>query len=528
MRKILICVFLFSSLLTMGQEFKGEKKIKIVSDFKTKLYKGKKIQLNPKIIDTVSIKPHFNYNLNVRNKLFKFNLLAGEYPKYEYSKDVVNRNFYGNLSFGNYLNLVCDLAYNNHSTKTINWGALFHSHNASGKLELNSVDRDFSFLNQIFNAYFIKNDDDKTIKANIFYTRDSYKYYGGKVYKDLDPFKNNLFSLDFMYAGRISENGIMNTKVDYNLFDYEFTKETVFKINLKNSLDFKWDDLAFNLETNLSYLNSKKLSSYSNISMEPQLRYNAGVFHANLGFGINKFLGDRDNFNIYPKSMVAIDLLDDQFTVFAEIDGGVFNNSYLDIYKINPYLQLSQDKLTVRKYDASFGARGNIDNIFWYKTGVNFKKVDNFLSLYSKENYFSERYSKQDIMTLFLKIGCKWNKNLDMKGDFKFYSYSDEKITNIPSFESMINISYKVGKKWNFNSDIIILGERKVVKTIKPLFVTDNKPLILDLNIGANYKLNKHFNMYLNVENLLNKSYQRWNNYPVMGIKAIIGLTCSF
>ena len=82
MRKILICVFLFSSLLTMGQEFKGEKKIKIVSDFKTKLYKGKKIQLNPKIIDTVSIKPHFNYNLNVRNKLFKFNLLAGEYPKY--------------------------------------------------------------------------------------------------------------------------------------------------------------------------------------------------------------------------------------------------------------------------------------------------------------------------------------------------------------------------------------------------------------------------------------------------------------
>jgi hypothetical protein len=226
--------------------------------------------------------------------------------------------------------------------------------------------------------------------------------------------------------------------------------------------------------------------------------------------------------------MVAIDLLDDQFTVFAEIDGGVFNNSYLDIYKINPYLQLSQDKLTVRKYDASFGARGNIDNIFWYKTGVNFKKVDNFLSLYSIENYFSERYSKQDIMTLFLKIGCKWNKNLDMKGDFKFYSYSDEKITNIPSFESMINISYKVGKKWNFNSDIIILGERKVAKTIKPLFVTDNKPLILDLNIGANYKLNKHFNMYLNVENLLNKSYQRWNNYPVMGIKAIIGLTCSF
>jgi hypothetical protein len=50
----------------------------------------------------------------------------------------------------------------------------------------------------------------------------------------------------------------------------------------------------------------------------------------------------------------------------------------------------------------------------------------------------------------------------------------------------------------------------------------------IDVNIGANYFINKKWNMYLDVNNLFNNSYKRWYGYENFGINIQFGLIRMF
>jgi hypothetical protein len=45
-----------------------------------------------------------------------------------------------------------------------------------------------------------------------------------------------------------------------------------------------------------------------------------------------------------------------------------------------------------------------------------------------------------------------------------------------------------------------------------------------DLSIGAEYSINKRFSAWMDVNNIFNNKYQRWNNYPVYGFNVLGGL----
>ena len=49
-----------------------------------------------------------------------------------------------------------------------------------------------------------------------------------------------------------------------------------------------------------------------------------------------------------------------------------------------------------------------------------------------------------------------------------------------------------------------------------------------DLSAGAEFKINKRFSAWLDVNNILNNKYQRWHNYEVYGLNLVGGLKVSF
>ena len=49
-----------------------------------------------------------------------------------------------------------------------------------------------------------------------------------------------------------------------------------------------------------------------------------------------------------------------------------------------------------------------------------------------------------------------------------------------------------------------------------------------DLSAGAEFKLNKQFSVWLDFDNLLNSTYERWNQYPVYGFQVIGGVIVHF
>ena len=49
-----------------------------------------------------------------------------------------------------------------------------------------------------------------------------------------------------------------------------------------------------------------------------------------------------------------------------------------------------------------------------------------------------------------------------------------------------------------------------------------------DLSAGVEFKINKSFSAWLDVNNLLNNKYERWHNYPVNGLSVLGGLKLNF
>jgi outer membrane receptor for ferrienterochelin and colicin len=49
-----------------------------------------------------------------------------------------------------------------------------------------------------------------------------------------------------------------------------------------------------------------------------------------------------------------------------------------------------------------------------------------------------------------------------------------------------------------------------------------------DLNAGAEFRITKNFNLWVQLNNLLNDEYQRWNQYKVFGFSILGGITYSF
>jgi hypothetical protein len=49
-----------------------------------------------------------------------------------------------------------------------------------------------------------------------------------------------------------------------------------------------------------------------------------------------------------------------------------------------------------------------------------------------------------------------------------------------------------------------------------------------DLNAGAEFRITKNFNLWIQMNNIFNNKYERWNQYQVFGFNILGGITYSF
>ena len=50
----------------------------------------------------------------------------------------------------------------------------------------------------------------------------------------------------------------------------------------------------------------------------------------------------------------------------------------------------------------------------------------------------------------------------------------------------------------------------------------------IDLNAGLEFRITKNINLWTQFNNITNKQYQRWNQYPVYGFNLLGGIVFSF
>jgi len=57
---------------------------------------------------------------------------------------------------------------------------------------------------------------------------------------------------------------------------------------------------------------------------------------------------------------------------------------------------------------------------------------------------------------------------------------------------------------------------------------SDHLKSVFDMNAGLEFRITKNLNLWSQFNNLFNKEYQRWNQYPVYGFNFVAGVVFSF
>ncbi len=104
---------------------------------------------------------------------------------------------------------------------------------------------------------------------------------------------------------------------------------------------------------------------------------------------------------------------------------------------------------------------------------------------------------------------------------------------NLPAIKLNAKADFNITEKWYAGANVFYVGERKDQKLNTDLVnVTVPSPITLDssfdLNAHVGFKYNDRLTAFLRANNITNKSYQKWLDYPVQGFQVVLGANYKF
>jgi outer membrane cobalamin receptor len=101
------------------------------------------------------------------------------------------------------------------------------------------------------------------------------------------------------------------------------------------------------------------------------------------------------------------------------------------------------------------------------------------------------------------------------------YGYTWEDAKRIP-YQPMHTVGASLDLSWGTGS-VTLSGHYESLRYYSPTNLIELAPYLL-LNINAAQQLGKYFRAHLALRNLLNRSYESYNRYPMPGLNLTAGL----
>ena len=228
--------------------------------------------------------------------------------------------------------------------------------------------------------------------------------------------------------------------------------------------------------------------------------------------------------------------------VFVGADGGLEQNTYANFSEINPFVSPTLSIAPSNNmFDAFAGFNTKlVDNMF-FSTQVNYASTENYAlfaknpsasitqdtEAYENGNSLGVVYDDIDVISFSGEINYEL-EDLDLGLFAKYSSYSTDiqpEAWNLPNIELKAFGHYNFTDKWRFGGSLFFVGERNAFKSNEEVKTLKS---FVDLNLSAEYAINKRLSAFVNGNNLLGNSYERWQNFDVQGIQVMGGLIYQF
>ncbi|MEO7801684.1 MAG: hypothetical protein ABIR81_06780 [Ginsengibacter sp.] len=512
--------------------------IDITSTYKPVLRNAVKINLSASPLAADTNRPRLAYNIPSQQLFFSYQPIS--LKPLSLAQDTAlqlgGRNFV-KAGFGNFSTpyVGAGLSFGDGKQGFIN---LYGNYTSSkGKIEY----QDFSQVKlKATGSYFNKGNE---AYGNVGIYQDQYYLYG------FDHALHNYTkdSLSRKYQDIALQAGFRNTDVNKLGINYNpnarvhvFTRANFVTENnliIEAPVEKKFgEDVAFKItaRAELTNLTDKKGSidtKFNNnlVQLAPELVYYSDRFTIHGGVTPS---WDNGQLSVLPNIYGEAQLQDNVFLIQAGWIGRYTNNTFRKLSGENPYMQDPTFLLNTKETEFYGGVKATLGAHFSFNAKSSFIKYNNiplFINdpLYAKSFYISNE-SKMSNLHVHGDLSYISQDKFTLSAALDLNTYTGLK-DNAKAWHK-VPIQLTGSARWNAFKQVILKADLLGFGRV-PALLADGSNIRLkgfDVSAGAEFKVTKRFSAWLDINNILNRKYSRWNNYPVYGLNAIGGVVVHF
>jgi hypothetical protein len=569
-RFLYILVLLLLSLPVLSQEKEKKRlpseEINVVKPFSPTVSKAVKIPIEP---DTDSIDldldKEIDYSINSIPVASTFTPAKG---KAKSLKRVPKERFYQNFisaGYGNYSTPIIEMFAHSNTSNYNDFGGFFKLHSSGGGIR--GVVLDDSFTDAKIDLFYKQSERYFEWKAEAGFNHLSSNWYG---LSDEIPYTEQVISSidekqsynDIHLQGDIEfyDALLHKGKFDFHqFFDAADSRESF--ADLEGIIDFPVRDELIYTEIDLTFLSGRFKNdflqteelkyTYFNLGLSPNFELLREDLTLNIGLRLYYSMTDSSDgskFYAYPNITASYNISEESFIAYAGVVGDLQQNTYRDFVGLNPFVSPT---LYIERTNQQFNAYAGIKGLLNSKIRFNLRAgyisendkplfklnpslTDGSIEVdkgYQAANSFQVVYDDVNTINFHAELIFDLFKEFQFGGDVDFNSYSlenEEHAWNLPLVTAALLAKYK-RKKWSAGADLFFSSDRKDELAIIPSTTQRiTNSAYLDLNLNGQYHINDKFDVFLNLNNILNQNYQEFTNFRVQGFQLFAGVKYKF
>ena len=303
--------------------------------------------------------------------------------------------------------------------------------------------------------------------------------------------------------------------------------------SLKNDLKLHAD---FNFSYNQYSLVNSNSSNNTIFQIDPSLELNKSQYRLNIGVRPTIANGD---FALYPKIELTKKLKDTNYVLDAGWNTSIISNQLIQLIGQNHWISAPSSMPISSKEIKYFNVQVSVSKRLNY--GFNMSLND-----YRELPFFNQSKQLNNPVQEGLKFDVLFEKRavaIELVGNLR-YQFSDKLLWKNNFKYIQFNLIRENTQAWGilpfeFNSQLNWVFNKKLLLDASGQFWTGSKTSAglgnayqlnntFVLNAGMQYTISDHWTFWGKGENLLDQQYQRWANYPSLGVQIVAGIQYKF
>ena len=522
-----------------------EKEVSIISAFKPQLKNLAKLNFTKatnKIDTSTTI---LNYEVPTQNLSFQYrpiSLIPRSYKEKETAFPVNTTNL--KVGFGNYNNQFFEATYNAVDENK-------HSHAFEASFETSNGIQYLQQFNHKNFAYIgnLQLNENYAIQTEAFF-QNTQRYRFGLVPDNsslsltdyAQPFTH--FGTSIKWVNENSKNSLLNKlfnpTIKFENFKGLASTNNIW-VEMFNPMSFKLKGTGkLNLDFSYNYnkYTHTKLAKQSNSIFVIQPSIELNKWNASIKVGVNPSFTTQE-FALFPVVHFSKKLNDTNYLLVANWQTILTNNNYASLSMVNPWIAAPSTLKITTQEKKELNLFINASKKLQYNFGLSLNDYRNIpffnrINNVSKSQFFGLQFQpifEYRAITLEFVTAMRYqlSDQLIVKANAKYIQFNSIKEnTNawgiLPlNFNGELN--WYPSKKWSINGTMQYWSGASFENEASNAYDL-NKAVVL--NASFNYQLTTHLKAWAKGENLLDKKYQRWAEYPSLGVQLIAGIVYSF